>query len=331
MFLKDRVIPDNIDDFIINKKPSSQITKLLNNDFIENLLVYGPQGCGKYTLVIKALEKMVGKPIVKTNRFLLLNNSWGNIKEANVPCSEYHFEINLSKYGHNRNNIFSIIDELCSSEEINKTLPYRIILIRNLHQANLEIIKFIKQKAEIYNEKIKFLMLTKTNSNIIKLLSGVFFTLRVPSPNKEDIKSVLKLNKVKFDKQLDTIISNSNRNLSIILSQLEIRQLTSFYKTATQSKAETIIKFLKERKLSSLGEIRSIIYEYQTANEDLDLLIITISRHFLDLGNIKFPVSKKVKLTSLLANYNSQKINSFKEIVHIETILFNLFKLIHTN
>ena len=271
------------------------------------------------------------KPIVKTNRLLLLNNSWGNIKEAKIPCSEYHFEINLSKYGHNRNNLFSIIDELCSSEEINKILPYRIILIRNLHQANLELIKFIKQKAEIYNEKIKFLMLTKTNSYIIKLLSGVCFTLRVPSSDKDVIKSVLKLNKIKVNKQLDSIIINSNYNLSIIFSQLEILQLTSFYKTATQSKAETIIKLLKERKLSSLGEIRSIIYEYQTANEDLDSLIITISRYFLDSGNVEFPVSKKVELISLLANYNLQKIESFKEIVHIETILFKLFKLIHSN
>ena len=192
MFLKDLVIPNSIDDFVINKDSAAKLTQLLASDFIENLFIYGASGVGKYTLVMKALENIVQKPIKTSLRTLDIDNTWGSIRETIIPCSEFHFEINLSKYGLNRNNLFSIIEELCESQEINQILPFKIIIIRNLHKASIEFVKFLKQKAEIYSESTKFFIICQTHSKYFQMLKGLFFTLRIPSPKVEDIATAVK-------------------------------------------------------------------------------------------------------------------------------------------
>lgn len=331
MFLKDLVIPDAIDDFIINKESAKKITRLFAPDFIENLFIYGTSGVGKYTLIMKALEKIVQKPIVTKLQTLYLKNNWGSIREATLLCSEFHFEINLSKYGFNRNNLFSIIEELCESKEINQILPFKIIIIRNLHKASIEFVKFIKQKAEIYSESTKFFIICQTHSKYFQILKGLFFTVRIPSPNIKDITTVVKNNKIKIKKkELVEMINFNKFNLSRIFAQLEMSTLTTFYKSQNQIQTEKIIKLLKDKKFSSLGDIRNIIYEHQTNNEDLNLLISMLCDHFLHLDDKIFNSSKKMNLISIICNYNLQKTKCFKEIVHIEQFIFSLFKLLHT-
>ena len=67
MFLKDIVIPKSHDDFTINKSVMSKIIKLFDKDFIPNLFIFGPSGCGKYTLFIKNLEMITNQPEIKIN------------------------------------------------------------------------------------------------------------------------------------------------------------------------------------------------------------------------------------------------------------------------
>merc|ERR1711990_863276 len=127
----------------------TKISKLFDKNFIPNLFIFGPSGSGKYTLFIKNLELITNQPEIKINfKTINISNQWAQIKETVIPSSEYHFEINLSKYSNNRNNLFSIIDALTDSREISNNLDYKIILIRNIHVASIEFVKFIKQKAE---------------------------------------------------------------------------------------------------------------------------------------------------------------------------------------
>ena len=175
MFLKDIIIPQSHHDFNINKEAIIKLNKLFDKDFIPNLYIYGPAGSGKYSLFIKNLEMITGCKEIQLNfKTINISNQWAQIKELIVPSSDYHFEINLSKYSNNRNNLFSIIDALTESREINSKLDYKIMLIRNIHVASLEFVKFIKQKAEVLIDYVRFVVIGTTNSNNSKLLHGVF-------------------------------------------------------------------------------------------------------------------------------------------------------------
>lgn len=331
MFIKDKIIPKTIDDFIIQKSTATKLEKLFNKDFIENLFVYGAAGTGKYTLVIKLLEKIVGAPIKLVLRKINVNNDWSNTREIELPCSDYHFEINLSKYYNNKNNLFSIIESLCESKEINQHLPYKLIIIRNIHLATYEFIRFIKQKSEICTDSTKFILLGITKSNIVSCFRGTFFTFRIPPPLPDDIIAVLKTNKYKF-KKLDILkmINDANTNLSIIFTKFELKQLANFYKSRGESTCEKISKLLKDKKLSNLYTVRELLYEYQVHNEDLDALVMSILTYFLNQDNAVFNKEKKMALISLACENDINKNKSYKEIIHIEQLLFSIFRLFHT-
>ena len=97
-----------------------QINKFFNKDFIPNLYIFGPPGSGKYTIFMKNLEVITNNKEITVNlKTINISNQWASLRETTIPSSDYHFEINLSKYSNNRNNLFSIIDALTDSREIN--------------------------------------------------------------------------------------------------------------------------------------------------------------------------------------------------------------------
>ena len=338
MFLKDLAIPDKINDFKINSEAAEKIQKLFTKDFIPNLYIYGASGSGKYTLFIKNLEKIVEQKIVINQKVINISNQWANVKEVNIPSSDYHFEINLSKYSNNKNNLFSIIDQITESREINAQLDYKLILIRNIHSASNEFIKFIKQKAETLIDYVRFIVIGKTNSNNLRSLNGVFFNLRIPKPDTQSIIDLIqKVKRLKRHgykasnfKQLDfeEIIESNNNNLNLIFTKIELLLLNNFYKTKLELVSEKIIKLLNEKKISNLYEIREIIYEYQTNNQDFDILLLKILDYYLKCGSIKD--EKKNDFVRIMANTNINLKKSFKEVVHIEDCFLNLFGLIHS-
>lgn len=338
MFLKDLAIPDKLDDFVINSVAADKIQKLFTKDFIPNLYIYGASGSGKYTLFIKNLEKIVANKIVINNKEINISNQWANVKEVSIPSSDYHFEINLSKYSNNKNNLFSIIDQITDSREINGKLDYKIILIRNIHNGSNEFIKFIKQKAESLIDHVRFIAIGKTNSNNLKALNGVFFNLRIPKPEKKLIVDLVqKVKRLKRHgykasnfKQLDIedIIDSNNNNLNLIFTKIELLILNNFYKTKLELVSDKIIKLLNDKKIGNLYEIRDIIYEYQTNNQDFDILLLKILDFFLKSVSLKD--DKKTELVKIISLTNINLKKSFKEVVHLEDCFLNIFALIHS-
>ncbi len=331
MFLKDLVLPKHIDDFIINKNSVLQIKKLFSLDFLSNLYIYGPSGCGKYSLFIKNLENIVNQKIEVFPKNISLNNQWSTIKEATIQSSEFHFEINLSKYANNKNSLFSLIDAITESKEINSILPYKIILIRNIHTANKDFVKFIKQKSEQLIENTRFIIIGKTNSNNLNILNGCFFTIRMSSPNDNIIYDITKKytkNKVKKDKLFE-IFNDLNRNLSSIFTKIEMILLTNYYKNRVEIASEKICKHLLDKKISSLYEIRELLYDYQIHNENMAELLKAVLSFLTKSANLK--QNKILGLTKIISEIDTSQQQSYKEIIHLEHGMFRIFKLIHLN
>ena len=330
MFIKDKVLPGSIDDFVINKNNIKKIDALFNKDFIQNLYLYGPKGCGKYSLFIKQLEKVTESKIKLEYKSLLINNEWSNIKEKNIACSPFHFEIHLGKYNNNRCNLFALIDTVCESREINQVLPYKIIVIRNIHYGSIEFLKFIKQKSEIDNDYTKFICIGDNKSLTHTLLKGVFFNLRLTRISLKDILKVIKLNKIKTKlktAELKTLILDNNNNLSLIFTKLDILQHSNFYQSRTEIIFDKIYKLLHEKKINVLYEFRELMYEIQINNESIEYIINKLLKKLLSKPNSAFSIGKKKKLTSIMCEYDINKAFAYKESVHIERLLFQIFNL----
>ena len=294
------------------------------------MYIYGPPGCGKYTLFIKNLESIVEKPISIFSKTVSLNSQWSTIKETNILSSEFHFELNLSKYSNNKNNLFSIIDAITDSAEINNKLPFKLILIRNIQNASTDLVKFIKQKSEQLTDYVRFIVIGSTNSNNLSTLTGAFFCLRVSNPTLEEIKEVITpITKKKIkEPQLEKIIYDSDMNLSRCFTKIDMILLSNFYKTRLELISEQICKALFDKKFASLYEIRELIYEFQTSNEDICELLKKVLSNIIKSGKLKS--DKFIHLTRIMSDLDVNQKISYKEVIHIEYGLFKIFKLIHS-
>jgi hypothetical protein len=335
MFLHDLIKPKKLDEFIINKKAATDIQKLFSMEFMVNLYIYGPAGSGKYTLFIKMLENILQKPVTIRNKPITLATQWTNAKEVLLPSSDVHFEINISKYSNNKNNLFALIETITDTKEINPELPYKIIIIRNIHLTSTDVVKFIKQKAEQNEEYCRIIALGNTNSYNFKILSGTFFSLRLSSPSMEDIIYTIKKIPTKYLKKrelkkldLNEIITSSFSNLNIIMIKIEMMLLNNFYKTGTEETSIKISKLLLEKKLVNILEIRELIYNYQTSNQDF----IELFKHLLFnlLQKECLSNDQKLEMISNIAKFNQSFSRAFKEVVHLEAAIFKLFYIIHS-
>ena len=102
----------------------------------------------------------------------------------------------------------------------------------------------------------------------------------------------------------------------------------NFYKSRLDLTTEKICKLLLDKKLSNMYDIREALYEYQTNNEDINLLLKKILYFFTNECNVLL-TDKKLILVKTIAESNQKLQKSYKEVVHIEDLFFKIFSLIH--
>lgn len=103
--------------------------------------------------------------------------------------------------------------------------------------------------------------------------------------------------------------------------------LNNFYKSKVDTTATNMYKLIIDKKISSLGELRELLYDYQVHNEDIDELFIRLMN--LLFSNTEIDDNKKIMINTAITCMNLNKKNGYKEIIHIERCLFQLFMIFH--
>lgn len=319
MLSKDKFQPVFLDNFIINYEVAQKCKKIVNNEFIPNLLFHGPKGSGKYTLCKSIINSIYNDNIQNVDSVIRINN-----KEYPLVTSEYHFEICLDKYLMNKNSLCEIIDYLTDTKEINQICLIKIIVIRNINYCNLEIFSFIKNKIELGGSNYRFFVITNNTSYVPTKYRGLFFYIKVKYENKPNIEKYFKENKIKYDKK---IIENE-RNLNILFTKNELFQISKS-KNFSELKEKQIIKLIKDsiNNPDNILKIREVIYEINIKNIKFTEILKNILNYFLksEIDN-----EKKFKLCTIFAKYDHRSQTSYKKQVHYEALISKIIVLINS-
>ena len=333
---KDKYFPISFDNYLVHKENVTRYKRFISDNEIFNTFVYGPSGSGKYTLLINFLIKILGKEVInKKITTFNITKSCGNSKEYNIFQSNYHFEINLNKYLFNdRISLVNLINQLVQTKDIN-TYKYKIIIVRNIHYLNTEVIKYFASIGEKYNDNVRFLITCSNGfSRINKLMSGRYFTLRVSNPSIDELKYlcnyVLEDNNVKLDdKDIDKIVSKSERNLNkiyMLLNFVCIDPKKVNYQSPIELYSKEIYKIIKKKKNSSLTDLREYIYTLITKNICITSIIKELSKYILTLD---IDYSKKQEVIKWASIYQYRLTKSYKEVIHLEAFVYKLVKILN--
>ena len=327
-FLNYKYKPTTFDDIHYNESTKQKLITLSNNQTMTNLILYGPSGTGKKTLLNLYLYHYFNKDNsiynLKTFDYTLSNNY-----KVIYKTSPKHFHIYFTS--NPKNNIliiYELIDSLLTTKSVLNS--HTIVLIHNIEklQNNLIHLKYI-------SEKYTYATFLCTSDKFISI-SIPFIQIRTPKLNYFDLlKITLKINKKEKlnikNADIKYIIYNSLNNINNLLNTLQSiknnQQILNLEEHQDQTLLNNIIKLLKKNNISDFHEIKSninilLICKSYSFDFIIQFIFNNMIQHIKQDNKYNF-IQETAKITeNIVIN------NDIKPIIGIDTYIFLCYKML---
>ena len=336
----DKYKPRKLEDLTFHPNQTELLKSLSENSEFPHLIFYGPDGAGKKTRVHCFLSKVYGDGIYKMNTM----NKELKLKSKNisymVTSSNYHLEFCPSDVGNNDKFIIShVIKETSSFLQLDAESQknFKVIVLLEADKMTKEAQSALRRTMEKYSENCRIIMIVNDLSAIIDPIRSRCFSLRIPSPSKEEIKQVLKdINKNENvnlnETAIDNIIDKHGKNVRECITCLQMTTLGNFHGNRVYEPEYTNIfssinkQILREQSAKSLKEIRSLFMELLIHGFRADYIIYKMTSDIIDDNKIKEEIKKKVIEAGALFDLRAK--NGTKDFIHLEAFAAKIMMFI---
>ncbi len=338
-----------INNFNIHPELSSIINKLPDNIInLDNLILYGPSGSGKYSQMLNIIYKYSPSKL-KYEKKMILNTDKINYK---YKISDIHYEIDMSLLGCNSKNswhelFFQIIDIISVTN-----IKCGIIVCYNFHLIHSELLDTFYSYMQHYNHNlsnifIKFIIISEHVSFLPNHIINCSNIINIKKPNKNYIQKMLNIqNKQKsFVETLNIYTNNetckpNKKILSFINSEdiLNNKELNYFKFLNTNNNVpnlpidnfnvvcNNIINCCINKQNINYNQLRELLYDILTYNLDIPeclwyILSYFINNDIIHIDNLSFIIDK---LFLFFKYYN----NNYRPIYHLENIFLTIISKI---
>ena len=325
----DILTPTKLDQFIINKDIASKFINFTKTNII-NTLIYGKPNSGKKTLIKSLLNNIYDTNIDKISQINNYDIKIGNNK-VNITyiSSPYHFEINLYEYGlYDKNIISEFILDLIKFKNI-KIGCYKIIILNHFECVSSSAQMLLKRMFEKYSNS-RFFLITEQISKIDKSLLSRCFTVRLPIPNKLQIKNYINEISKKYSLEFNNDSNFYKINNLFLLNNILINYIYNKkfnYENIIklEQSIEKIITLINKKNIESILEIRNICYNLLLLNLGIDYVFKKIINHYL---NSELSNSKKMKILEASSNINNNLSKIEHNLISMEYFILKVKKIL---
>lgn len=320
--LLDKIRPMCLDDYKLNRDLALKIKRYVHSGELLNTLISGRDGCGKYTLALAILNEYYGKGIYKKSTTIFKLKVGTNIKSIEVLYSNYHYEIFINQYlFNNKTTLLILIKNIIETYNIN-TNSYNVILIKSLNYIDNNSIILFKSLMQEYINTCRFIFICNKNSKI-NILKSFILHIKIPPYDKKDIIDFLKTKSIKI-KNNNTIIETTNGNLNKLFCLLENNK----EKILIDEYLEEFINILKIKGIKTIDKLKDHLYKYICNNFNKEFIYLKIINYYIKLNSLDD--NKKREIIEISAKFQHRQVISYREIIHLEAYLINIFKIIHS-
>ncbi len=190
--------PKSFDDFYQQSPLVNNLKTLANHiktgDCFQNLIIYGQEQCGKYTLAKCLLQEIYGMEIYKTTDHehqVRQNCSNYSIK---ITKSLYHYETSLTGLQYaDKSMLISLINTYFSTLDISRN-SHKIIIIKYFDELTKPAQYALRRKMETGCRSVRYILLVKSINKIETSIKSRCFCIRCPRLSDVEIKgSLIKL------------------------------------------------------------------------------------------------------------------------------------------
>ena len=232
MFLFEKYRPKIMQDLLYNKEILKQLVHISTNENIPHIIISGPPGGGKKTLVKFFLEALFDDDVNVLNKIKYNINGSSAKKEIEIMQSNYHIVIEPTNTNHDKYILQEIIKQYAMHKQfkIYKTeRKFKIIVICNIENLSTNSQAALRRTMEIYARTCRFVMICNNLSKIFDPLRSRCRTFCVPLPSRNDICRVISyisiMENIKLSKaENEFIINNSGNNLKKAIWLLDAKR-----------------------------------------------------------------------------------------------------------
>lgn len=327
-----------------------------------NLILYGPNGCGKTTQLYALIASMYGKTvynfkyieyecnkkivyykkskyIIEFNPIEMNNNDYNFIQSfiidyINLLCPENNkFKKNITTK--TLDNILMCSTKPLLQQDTNIQHP-TIIIITNAEKLSYKSQMILRKIIEKYQDLVKFIFETNNLNAIIGALQSRCLNIRIPMPSLDTIFNIA--TKYYGSKEYNDYINGykiyvehslQKKSMSEILNTIEL--IVNDIDVNYDNKYDNLIKLIDNYKYNNISAIREIIYNLYISNDSNNIITYLTHYYIKKYSNHNNTIACNIcyNIISKAAEIDYIKHKSNKDFIHIEYFIISLINIIH--
>ena len=337
MFLFEKYRPQNINSFLFNKEILGQLIHIASNEDIPHVIISGPSGGGKKTLVKFFLEALYDPSVNNLTRMKYNINGSSTKKEIEIMQSDYHIIIEPTSTNHDKYILQEIIKQYAKHRSFNifrTKRKFKTIVIYNIENLANNSQAALRRTMELYAKTCRFVMVCNNLSKIFAPLRSRCRTFCVPLPSIDNIMKVVSYISIMENipiskKDLNDISNNCGNKLKKAIWMLEAKRLNSNPSLTLDDVFNDVVNLILNTRTRNNViktfdvKIRSNIYNILITNIKGSEIITTL----LDMLIRKIDddeINARIIQCASVAEYNL--IHGRRDIIHIDYFICGVMK-----
>jgi replication factor C subunit 3/5 len=317
-----------------NRNIFKKLKKISEDDSMPHIIFYGNPGSGKKTMINLFLEMIFDKSIYKLDDSKYMVISSGNIEnEVIVKQSDHHIIIEPNNNNFDRYLIQDIVKEYAKKYPLSifeKNRTFKAVQINYLDNLSYYAQTSLRRTIEKYSKTCRFVMWCYSLSKVIEPLRSRCLCIHVPTQTNDELSkwifNICALEKINLPLEyMDKIVETSNGNLKDILWKLDLYKncgkIDNAYKYAVHSLINEVMGN------ANIQIIRDYIYKMMITNITSNMIIKDILNIILQL-NQDLTIEQRTNIIESASEYEYRLSKSRRDIIHIETFIMNIIKIL---
>jgi len=326
--------PKTIDDVFFHRDIYEMLEKMSSDGSIPHVIIHGPIGSGKKTMINIFLKMIYGNNIDRlyTTSYNIAG-SGNRPKKEIVQNSDHHIIINPTGTNFDRYLVHEIIKRYAGSNTIeltqNPNSKFKTIQISNLDKLSQTAQNSLRRMIEVNASTCRFIMWCDNLSNVIGPLRSRCVCIRVPRPSKGELFAYLTyvslLKKKSPDmKTLINIVDHSECNIKTALWCLQLYLFGYDYKTNYDDAIDMLVKLIMKCDLNRIEEIRDIFFNIWITNYDGIKIIKDITKKLISCDLTE---ERKINIIIKVASIEYNMLRGRREIIHFDSFVTQVMKI----
>lgn len=335
MFFVDKYIPRTKRESFFHKNIMNSLEKMSKDDSIPHLIVYGPEGSGKKTIINLFLKMLYDREALNLESAVYTVSGSGNSStDVIIKQSNYHMEVVPYNNNFDRYLIQDVVKEYAKRVPLGifKTKrPFKIVLIHNIDNLSYYAQTSLRRTMEKYSGTCRFIMWSRSLSKVIDPLVSRCYCIRVELPTKDQLFEQMLHISMKEGMnvslaQYTNILIRSERNIKKALWLLELTKFEEPFETSYDEVIDQIINLLLANEIKNLSQIRDQLYKIMITNITGSQIIKDIVKRFLE--NKTLDDQCKIDIIKA-AKHEHNLVRGRREIIHLEAFITDVINAIN--